>query len=202
MAQINAYTASKMESIMDDTVQSATVTGSKPNQYLRLVMKDGSIQNIGPITGDQGPQGAQGSGLGEVQTALASIVPTTWTAMPFDPALFDTSGFIPYGYSGFRYRVLGDTVEFNGSCAYIGAGGITTCQVCPFNTLAADMWPTSSGQYRVITGQRYSTSGAFYEFPCYIAGSGAFTLFQYSGPNLPALQPGDYVTFNGCSYHK
>lgn len=202
MATVNAYTVSKMDELLNDTVQSASITGAKPNQYLRLVMDDGSVQNIGPITGAQGPIGQEGSGLGEVQTALASIIPTPWSNMPIDATILETTSFSSYNYAPFRYRVIGDVVEFSGSCSYTGASGITTFQVCPFGALPADMYITTGTQYRVMTAQRYSVSGAFYDFPIYVAANGSFTLFQYSGPDQPQMQPGDYLNFNGCSYHK
>ena len=206
MAEIEAYTKAAMDGILDDTIQSLQLVGTTPNQILRATLQDGTTEDLGVVSGAQGPQGYTGSGIAGVEPLFSSVIPGPW--VPIVTTDEWTTDHGAPNWANLRYRLVGDMVELNGWAKYVGQDESDDPQV--FHTssvftdmsgnltpaLPAEMMP-AAGQYRSLHAQRYG------RYPAQVTiGTPApgYHLFQYNGADQPPLKKEEWISFTGCMY--
>lgn len=205
MAEIEAYNKAKMDQILDDTIQSLAIVGTTPNQVLRATLQDGTTEDLGVVSGAQGPIGYTGSGIAGVEPLFSSVIPGPWKTIQ---TTADWDEHAPPDWAQLRYRIIGDIVELNGWTKYVGQDETDDPPVTVISSNITDPQGTSSpifpaeatpaaGQYRSIHAQRYGRHPATVVLGNVVTG---YTLFQYQGDNAPPLKNQEWISFTGCTY--
>lgn len=161
MATASGFTKSRMDSLTNDIIDSASII----NDELVLIKRGGSGVNAGNIRGAEGDPGQAGDiSEQDVLDAYDSYVPTNWAPLPL------STGWVPYDaqYLGLpSYRVVRDQIRFTGliqwTNATVPAGGSTyICDALP--AAVHPPYDTMGMTTRLLTLQnaadvRYYTSG-------------------------------------------
>ena len=198
MAEIEAYTKARMGEILDDTIQSLAIIGTTPNQILRATLQDGTTEDLGNVSGAQGPVGYTGAGIAGVVTLFNSVIPGDWHTIE---TTADWDEHASPDWAQLRYRITGDIVELNGWTKYVGASDVNqTSYITDLSGASTPIFPaeaTPSSGYRILHAQRYGRYPATVVLGVLAPG---FTLFSYQGLNQPALKDQEWISFTGCSY--
>lgn len=196
MARITAYTTTKQDEIIDETVVDFNIQTSGSAKNLRKTQEDGTVINLGNVKGPTGPAGPIGGGMTEqdVNNLFASLQPPAWE--PFPTAHVDWD--LPTDtYQPARWRVHNGILELDGHLLFTGLDTGSAGLIDAFNQPPPDSWLLSGPNSINMTTFRALRVGPKLSTVSFYSGTGTLTNMTAAAPYEDPWTAGEWLAFCG-----